>query len=237
MQTTVLRGCGLVLALSIALSARAVTLDDVKRVLASMEGASALKVRIDSSNRRLEGTKTTQSSASSVAEDDGEVLRMVHRKSQLPRPGTDRGTRADSSLGPSEAMELMHYAPALLKVLEGATVRKVSQSSFEGTPTTLLEIVPKREVRNPKLERFVNRFSDVLLLHVAAGGVPIAAERTQSIKASLVVIRFQASTKEKQRFVRVADRLLVATQTVDIATSGLGQNESGSETRALSVLQ
>lgn len=237
MKTIVLRSVVLMAALSIAIPARPASLDAVRSALASMEGSSALKVRIDTSHHRVEGKKKTQSTASSVAEDDGELLRMVHRKSQLPPPRSDRGPRADSSVGPSEAMELMNYAPAMLKLLEGATLRKVSQSSFEGTPTTLLEIVPKREVRNPKLERFVNKFSDVLLLHVSAGGVPIAAERAQSIKASLLVIRFQASSKEKQRFVRVADRLLVAKQTVDVATSGLGQNESGSETRTLAVIQ
>lgn len=237
MRTIVLQRCALLLSVSLAASVHAVTLEEVRRSLASLEGTSAIKVRIDTSNLRVEGKKKTQTTASSVAEDDGELLRMVHRKSQLPPPRSERGPRADSSVGPSEAMELMNYAPAMLKILEGATLRKVSQASFEGTPTTLLEIIPKREVRNPKLERFVNKFSDVLLLHVSAGGVPIAAERTQSIKASLLVIRFQASSKEKQRFVRVADRLLVAKQTADVATSGLGQNESGSETRSVAVIQ
>ena len=237
MSTIRLRNCGLVLFLSLALSSHAVTLEDVRRTLASLDGTSALKVRIDTSSLRIEGKNRTQSTSSSVAEDDGELLRMVHRKSQLPPPRTERGPRPDSSVGPSEAVELMNYAPAMLELLEGASLKKVSQASFEGTATTLLEIVPKREVRNPKLERFVNKFGDVLLLHVAAGGVPIAAERTQSIKASLLVIRFQASSKERRRFVRVADRLLVARQTVDVATSGLGQNESGSETRTVVVVQ
>lgn len=237
MHLLLTRGSVLVLGLSIAFASGAATLEDVRRTLASMGGTSALKVRIDASNRRVEGKETKQSSASSMVEDDGESLRMVHRKSQLPPPRNERGPRADSSIGPSEAMELMNYAPTLLRTLEGATVKKTSSASFEGIPTTLLEIVPKREVRNPKLERFVNRFSDVLLLHVGPNGVPVAAERTQSIKASLLVIRFEAQAKEKHQFVRVADRLLVSKQTIDVASSGLGQNESGSESRTLSVLQ
>lgn len=220
----------------LASSAGAVTLDDVRRTLNSMQGASALKVRIETTARRTDGKEKTQSSGSSVAEDDGQYLRMTHQKSQL-RPRVERGEAADSSVGPAEAVELMNYAPALLKALDGATLRKSSASSFEGTAVTLLEIVPKREVRNPRLEKFIRNFSDVLLLYVGPGGIPVAAERTQSVKASLLVIKFEAQSKEKHRFVRTSDRLLVAREAVEFTTSGLGQNGSGFETSVVSIVQ
>jgi hypothetical protein len=220
----------------VASSAGAVTLDDVRRTLTSMQGASSLKVRIETNARRVDGKEKTQSNGFSVAEDDGQFLRMTHQKDQL-RPRMERGERADSSVGPTEAVELMNYAPALLKALDGATLKKSTAASYEGTAVTLLEIVPKREIRNPRLEKFVRSFSDVLLLYVGPGGVPVAAERTQSVKASLLVIKFEAQSKEKHRFVRSSDRLIVARHTSEFATSGLGQNGSGHETSVVSIVQ
>lgn len=224
------------LTLLYAAHAFALTLSDVRRSLSTMKGTSALKVRIETTSVRNDGKEKTQSSGTSLAEDDGQLLRMVHRKSQL-RPRVERGQRAESSVGPSEAVELMNYAPALLKALDGATLRKATPATFEGAPVTLLEIVPKREVRNSRLEKFIRNFSDVLLLYVGPGGVPVAAERTQSIKASLLVIRFEAETKEKQRFTQAADRLVITRRTTQFAASGLGQDDTGLETNVVSILQ
>lgn len=216
--------------------ASSLTLDDVRRSLAGMKGASSIEVRITTASRHESGKEKTQSSGTTVAQDDGELLRMVHRKSEL-QPRNERGPRADSSLEPGEAVELMNHAPILLKALEGATLRKTSAAVVEGMAVTLFEIAPKREASSSRFARFIRSFNDVLLVYAGPDGVPVASERRQNIKASLLVIRFEATSKVTQRFLRVADRLLVAKETAEFATSGLGQDDRGVETRTLSVVR
>ena len=67
MPSTVRRTGLLLFALSLAVPARSVTLDAVRRALTTMEGATALTVRIASATRRVEGKLTTESSGRGAA--------------------------------------------------------------------------------------------------------------------------------------------------------------------------
>lgn len=220
----------------LATNARAVTLDDVRRPLNEMRGATPLNVKIDSHHRRLDEKKKSESSGTSRAEDDGTHLRLVHDKNELRKAHAKTDQRADHSVSAAEAFELMNYAPKLLKALDGATLRRVSQSTIDGSAATLLEITPVRE-KDEDGDRWIKSYADTLLLWIGPGGVPIAAERTWKIKARIVVIGAEFDKKEKFRFIRTGDRLLVSKMTTESSASGLGQKENGVKSATVAIVR
>ncbi|HEX2061857.1 MAG TPA: hypothetical protein VHK90_14045 [Thermoanaerobaculia bacterium] len=232
------RRLGLLALCLLTLNVRAVTLDDVRRSLAELRGASPLNVKIDSHHRRNDDEKKkVESSGTSRAEDDGTHLRLVHDKNELRKLNAKtEAQRADHSVSATEAFDLMNYAPRLLKTLEGATLKRVTQSTLDGTVATLLEIVPVRE-KDEDGDRWIKNYVDTLLLWIGPNGVPIAAERTQKIKARIVVIGAEFDRKEKFRFVRTGDRLVVSRMSSESSASGLGQKESGVKSASVSIVR
>ncbi|HEX7154831.1 MAG TPA: hypothetical protein VF618_25335 [Thermoanaerobaculia bacterium] len=213
-------------ALFLALPLHAITLDDVRRSLGELRGASAITVRIDTNDRRTEGKKNTNTTQMLVVAQDGAGVRLV-------RATPPKANKKDEETAVGKAKELMNFAPELLKWLEGATLKRVSASSFEGNAATLLEIVPQREKSDNS--RFVKSFADVLLLWLGPDGRPLAAERTQALEARVLLIGFKVRSKETLRFAAAGDRLLATKQVLDIASSGLNKDQSGVKTTTVTV--
>lgn len=226
----------LLLLLALALPARSLTLDEVRRSLAGYHGASPMSARIDSAERRLDGKEKSESSGTSVVEDDGTQIRLVHDKNELRRRQLEKKNRADHSVGAAEAMELMNYAPKLLKELEGATLKRVTQTALDGAPATLLEIVPVRE-KDEDGDKWVKSYTDTYLVWLNAGGIPVAAERTLKLKARIIVIGLEMHKKEKFRFTRAADRLVVTRWSDETSGSGFGSSENGTKSATVTILR
>jgi hypothetical protein len=215
--------------------ASAVTLDDVRHSLAELKGDSTLRVRIESMQRRNDGKQKTESTSMTVAEDDGTSIRLVHDKKELQkRIAARKPGRAETEMSSVDAFELMNFGPALLKLLQGATVKKVSATTLDGAAVTLFEVVPVRE-KDEDGDRWIKEYADSLLLWVADNGYPVAAERTLHVKARIVVIGVELNKKDKYRFAHVADRLLVGAQSVESTSSGFGKNETRFETAKVIV--
>ena len=218
--------------LALALPAGAVTLDDLRRTLTELRGATAFSVRIDSTHRQLDGKKNRESSGTSIAEDDGGHIRLVYDKALLRNRKKDE--RTDPNVGAAEADELMNYAPALLEMLEGAKLVRATQTTLDGTAATLLEITPARE-KSDDDDKWVKSFVDELRVWVGPGGIPIAAERTLQIKARVVVISAEFGKKDKLRFTRAGDRLVATKRTTESSSSGMGQNANSVKSVAVAV--
>ncbi len=221
------------LLLTLAAPARAVTLDDVRRGLADLRGLVPIAAKLVSVDQRTDGKEKGESRGTSVAEDDGTHIRLVHDKKNLVhRDEKKRG--ADHSVGAAEAAELLNFAPVLSKILDGATLKRVTQTSLNGKPATLLEIVPLR-VKDEDGDKWVKNYVDTLLLWIDGGAVPIAAQRTKQLKARIVVVGFEIKQKDELHFARANDRLVVTKRTTESSGSGLGQTESGTKTIAVAI--
>jgi hypothetical protein len=222
--------------LLLALPAHAITLDDVRKSLAEYPGATPVNMKIDSTHLvRGEGkTQMEESRGTLIAEDDGTNLRIVHAKKDLRRPG--KKNRASHGLPAGETFSLMNYAPELLQVLQGATLKKVTQTTLDGAPATLLEITPLRE-KDEDGDKWIKSYVDTLLLWIGPGGVPMAAERTHKIKARIVLIPVEFSRNEKLRFARAGDRLMVTKWSYESAGSGMGQSEAEKKSATLSIVR
>lgn len=223
----------LFLLLMLAASARAVTLDDVRRGLTDLNGAAPVTVKVTSVDQRSDGKQRVESRGTSVAEDDGTHIRLVHEKKGLQRPD-EKKRGADYSVGAAEAAELLNFAPSLLKTLEGATLKRATPSSLNGTAATLFEIVPPR-VKDEDGDKWVKNYVDVLLLWVDGAGVPLAAQRTRKLKAKIVLIGFELNEKDDLQFARTGDRLVVTKRTTHSSGSGLGQSEVETKTIAIAI--
>jgi hypothetical protein len=216
-----------------ALPAGGVTLDETRRALGALRGAEPITVRLVSADLRTDGKDKGESRGTSLAEDDGTYIKLIHEKKGLVRRD-EKKRGADHSVSAAEAAELMNFAPSLLKMLEGATLRKTTPAQVNGRPATLFEVVPVRE-KDEDGDKWVKNYVDVLLLWVDGAGLPLAARRTKELKARIVVISFEVKEKEELQFAHVSDRLVVTKRTTDSSGSGLGQKESGTKTIAVTV--
>lgn len=223
--------------LALSLPAYAITLDELRRSLATFDGETPLRVKIDSTHRRGEGKERKDSRGSAIAEDDGTSVRIVHDKKELRQQLSKKSNdRTDHSVPAADAYELMNFAPSLLRILDGATLKKVTPAMLDGNATTLLEIVPLRE-KDEDGDKWIKNYADTLLLWLGPGNVPIAAERTTKIKARIVVIGIEFTKKEKWRFLRAGERLLVAAHSLESSGSGLGKSENEFKTAMVSILK
>jgi len=211
--------------LALALPAQAFTLDELRKSLSEYRGDSAMRVKIDATHRRGEGKSVKQSSGSSIAEDDGASVRLVHDKKELRKQLAKKDSdRTDHDVSAAEAMELMNFAPSLIRMIEGATLKRAVPTTFEGAAATLVEFMPVRE-KDEDGDKYIKSYVDVVTLWLGPGNVPIAAERTMKIKARILVISAEFEKKEKFRFARNGDRLIVTAHSMDSTSSGLGRSE------------
>lgn len=217
----------------LATDAGAATLDAVRRSLAELPGRVPVSARLVSADSRTDGNEKGESRGTSVAEDDGTHIRLVHEKQGLVRRD-DNKRGADHSVTAAEAAELLNFAPALLRMLEGATVRKSTPTTVNGRPATLLELGLQRK-KDRDGDKWVKSYEDVLLLWLDGNGLPVAARRTRHIKARVVVVGFELNEKDDLQFQRGSDRLLVTRRTTESSGSGLGQSEKGKKTITLTV--
>jgi hypothetical protein len=225
------------LLLALSLPAQAVTLDELRRTLAAFNGQAPLRVKIDSTHRRGEGKERKDSRGSAIAEDDGASIRLVHDKKDLQNQlAKKQNDRTDHSVAAAEVYELMNFAPSLLRILEGATLKKVTPTTLDGHPATLLEITPVRE-KDEDGDKWIKNYADTLLLWLGPGNVPISAERTMKIKARIVLISVELNKKEKWRFARAGERLLVAACSEESSGSGFGKTENEFRTAIVTVVK
>lgn len=215
-------------------AARATTLDDLRRSLATFPGAATMKVRIDTQQRKQSGKEKKESSGTVIAEDAGAELRLVHAKADL-NSRLQKGHDDEEGLEAADALELINYSPRLTRLLDGATLTKTAQTSYEGAPATLFEVTPVRE-KSERTERFVKSFQDTLRIWVGAGGVPLAAERSTNLRAGILILNIETKVTESLRFVRAADHLLVTRHVTEMMLAGLGQDETGSRIAVVTVV-
>jgi hypothetical protein len=222
------------LILTLATSARAVTLDDVKRNLSELRGAVPLTIKLASVDQRSDDKENTESRGTSVAEDDGTYIRLVHEKKGLTRRD-EKKRGADHSVGAAEAAELLNFAPSLLSMMEGATLRKTTPTTHGGKPATLLELTLPR-VKDEDGDKWIRKYVDTLLLWVDGAGTPLAAQRIRELKARVVVIGFELKDKDDLTFVRAGDRLVIAKRVTTSSGSGLGQSERSTKTVSATIV-
>jgi hypothetical protein len=126
---------------------------------------------------------------------------------------------------PLHVAELLDGAAALSILLESAQFVQIRPANLGGRPARLLsfKLVPKMSKSESK---HVKKIESALSVWVGEDGTPLAAEESTSIKASFLLISFEADQKHNWTYARNGDRLVVTRYESNDKSDGLGQHST-----------
>jgi hypothetical protein len=130
-----------------------------------------------------------------------------------------------SHVRPLHVAELIDGAAPLSILLESAQLVQTKPATLGGRPARLLsfKLLPKLSKSDSK---HVKKIEGALSVWVADDGTPLAAEETVSIKASFLLISFEADQKHNWSYARNGDRLVVTRFESNDKSDGLGQHST-----------
>ena len=152
------------------------------------------------------------------------LLAQARREQEaaLKDPEKEPGTaRVLKGLNPVDLAEGLNAADGLLRDLAQATLLEEKAEAFEGQPARLLVLKPEPKL-NAQARKALKSLTATLKVWVAADGTPLALEEAVAFKASRFFISFEGTTKKKQRFRRVGNRLVSLLEEEESQNSGLG---------------
>jgi len=126
---------------------------------------------------------------------------------------------------PLHVAELLDGASALSILLESAQFVQIRPANLGGRPVRLLsfKLIPKMSKSQSK---HVKKIDSALSVWVGDDGTPLAAEESMSIKASFLLISFEADQKHHWTYARNGDRLVVTRFESNDKSDGLGQHST-----------
>ena len=213
---------------SLALPAGAVTLDEIRRALAGLRGATPIQATMDvTEENESQERKRTNRSRAEIEERNG-TLRVTYPTEALSTAAARSAVTEDpgfARLDVVDAHTFLNYAPELIRDLGYATILKQTATMWQGNPATLVEMKlnPPTSV---EARRFVRSTETFLNLTVASDGLPFSATRRSQVKGRVVLIPFQAASKLTSQFQRMGDRLVVLRHEREGTASGFGQEGS-----------
>lgn len=130
-----------------------------------------------------------------------------------------------SHVRPLHVAELLDGAAPLSILLETAQFVQTKPANFGGRPARLLsfKLAPKLSKAESK---HVKKIDGALSVWVADDGTPLAAEETVFIKASFLLMSFEADQKHTWTYARNGDRLVVTRYESSDKSDGLGQHST-----------
>jgi hypothetical protein len=133
---------------------------------------------------------------------------------------------------PLHLAELLDAAAAMNVELQTAQLVDVKRTTWQGKPAQLVQLK-----LTPKLSRSaskrVKKLDSRLLVWVGDDGVPMAAEDTTMIKASVLLMSFTSNQKHSWTFARSGDRLVATRYEENSTSDGMGQHQ---KTRSSEVI-
>jgi hypothetical protein len=200
---------------------------------------------VTSTSRSNEDDKANDGKASVGFEIGDSGLHIVYPRAMLTQASQEARAEARdperstpvrsgaSQVRPLHVAELLDGATALSVLLESAQLVQTRPASIGGRPAHLLSfrIVPKLSKSDSK---HVKKVDAALSVWVADDGTPLAAEQSTSVKASFLLISFEADQKVNWTYTRNGDRLVVTRYEASDKSDGLGQH---STSHTLEVIQ
>jgi hypothetical protein len=220
-----------------ATSAAADPLTDVRSALGRLQAREPIRATVELQRSvNNEGKLGNEKSAGKVAvEIDADsrgvrvlygrpLLEQIEREAAAKRRDPKQDTPVGDALRDIDALsatEAVDFAPKLLRLMEGATVKEDRAGTFGGKP---VRVVILRLVDDPPESSVgkVTVLENKLTLWLAPDHMPIAGEHSRQVKFSVLVIKGEAKSKESWHFNAITDRLIPVRHEVSSAASGLG---------------
>ena len=141
-----------------------------------------------------------------------------NRNAKLETPTANALRRID----PVETADAIDFAPALLRMLDGAKLLGDAQGTWQGKPARVLVVrVPDRldDDDAGKMKISENK----LTLWLGTDLVPLAAEHQFTAKISFLIFKAELKEKKSWHLGRVADRLVRVRYEAHQNSAGMGQ--------------
>lgn len=149
---------------------------------------------------------------------------------RLQRDGDRHGKRNGGGasdlmnrINPAWASELVDFAPALLRRLDGARLRSQRDTRHDGRPVhELVFDVPSQ--LDPSQQKAVKHYEGRLTLWLDAGGQPVALREKRRYEGRKFFIHFEFDASEQATLERIGKRLVVLRRHSEQGGEGMGQH-------------
>ena len=156
------------------------------------------------------------------------TLVQANQEARAEAVDPDRQTPARSGMGRVRALQLAELldAAAMLNVeLLNAELIEEKPTTYQGKPAHLVVLKLSPKLSKGASKR-VKKVEATLSIWLADDGVPIAAERALSLKASFMLISFENDQKENWTYTRAGDRLVATRHQENQKSDGFGQHNA-----------
>lgn len=222
-------------------------LTDLRAALGRLAATTAVHGTLDvtSTSRSNEDDKAEDGKASVGFEIGDGGLHIIYPRAMLVQatqearaeardPERSTPVRSGAShVRPLHVAELLDGAAALSVLLESAQFLQMKPANLGGRPARLLsfKLTPKLSKSDSK---HVKKLDGALSVWVGDDGTPLAAEASTTVKASFLLISFEADQKKSWTYARNGDRLVAIRYEANDKSDGLGQH---STSRILEVVR
>src|SRR5258706_9616303 len=214
-------------------------LTDLRATLGRLPATTAVHGMLDvtSTSRSNEDDKADEGKASVGFEIGESGLHIIYPRVMLAQATQEARAEARdpekstpvrngaSHVRPLHVAELLDGAAALGILLESAQLVQTKPANLGGRPAHLLSF--KLAAKMSKSDsKHVKKLDGALSVWVGDDGTPLAAEESTSVKASLLLISFEADQKKNWTYTRNGDRLVATRYEANDKTDGLGQHST-----------
>jgi hypothetical protein len=242
----------ILLAVTLAASARADIVTDMRAALSQLRATKPIHVSVDvQRSRKSEGRFANQQFSGTASVDvveDEAGLRMTFSRAILERsdresrehtadPRKQTPTRAAiNDTQPTEMADAVDFAGPFLRLLATATKLSETRGIRDGRPVrvVVLKLTPKLPPEATSIWN-VKFTEDEMTVWLGDDNVPLAAERIQRGTAGFMFIKGQMTNRSSWIFARYADRLIVLRDDSSYAGSGFGQKGEGRSVQVMTV--
>ena len=225
------------LVLLVPFSASADALTDLRASLAQLTATTPAHgtFEVTSSNKSSDEDQPFQGKAS-VGFEIGEAgLRILYSKTTLMQANQearaeaadpDRQTPARSGMGRVRALqlaELLDGAASLTTELMTAQLIDAKTVMYRGKAARMVTLKLSPRLSKGTSKR-VKKVDATLSVWLGDDGVPIAAERNFSVKASFMLMSFESDQKQNWTYMRTGDRLIATSSEETQKSDGFGQH-------------
>ena len=214
-------------------------LSDLRTTLGQLAATAPVRgtFEVESTSSDSDDPQAFQGKASVGFEIDDAGLRVLYPKAMLLQASQearaeasdpDRQTPVRSGVGRVRALQLadlLNASSMLMTELLNAQLIDNKPAPYRGKPARLvaLKLSPKLSKGEGK---HIKKIDSALSIWLGDDGIPIAAERTISVKASFMLISFEHQQTEKWEYARSADRLVAVHYEQNEKSDGFGQHSA-----------
>lgn len=225
-----------VLGLALASAAQADALADLRGKLAGLQGDTPYRGTLSLRSTVTDGKKPATHAQLQVSVASGaDGLHVGFAPALLARAATEEAAQAKNpdtptpvsdalgKLSPDRLQAVLNMGPALLRALEGASLRSQRDEVHDGKPAHLLVFDVPSGVGTDDRDA-IKHYQGTLSVWLGADGVPVAMAEQRDYQGRKFFISFSLGNDTTSTLTRVGNRLVASARRAENKTAGFGQS-------------